>query len=233
MVDLPDIARTELAIIEMTNAFRHEQKLGGVTRNKDLDTAARLFAEYLAKTGKFAHEADGRQPSDRAKAAGYGFCMIAENLASHLDSRGFKTSGLAGAAVEGWKNSPGHRKNMLQPHVTDIGVGIAKAPDRDPKYLSVQLFGRPETLKYHFKIDNKAGVPVTYAIFGQSNTLVPRGIATYTACQPGEITFERAGSWLSGKQLGSRFEARDGAVFVVTAEPGKGIQVESLPADKK
>ncbi len=226
MVDLPDIARTEIAIIEMTNAFRHEQKLGSVKRNKALDLAAHLFAEYLAKSGKFAHEADGRQPADRAKAAGYTFCMIAENLASHLDSRGFKTSALASAAVEGWKNSPGHRKNMLQPHVTEIGVGVAKAGDRDPKFLSVQLFGRPESLKYHFRIDNKAGAAVTYTLLGQKHTLAPRVIATHTACQPGELAFEQPGSWLNAGKIGARFEARDGAVFVVKADAGKGIQVE-------
>ena len=181
MPDLPDIARTEIAIIEMTNVFRHEQKLAAVKRNKELDLAARLFAEYLAKTGKFAHEADGRQPSHRAKAAGYQFCMIAENLASHLDSRGFTTPGLAGAAIEGWKNSPGHRKNMVQPNVTEIGVGVARAPGSDPKFLSVQLFGRPDSLKYHFKIENKAGVSVTYSVFGNKNTIEPRVNVTHTA----------------------------------------------------
>ncbi len=232
MVDLPDTARTEIAIIEMTNAFRHEQKLGNVKRNKELDLAARLFAEYLAKTGKFAHEADGRQPADRAKAAGYKYCMIAENLASHLDSRGFKTAGLAGAAVEGWKNSPGHRKNMLQPHVTEIGVGVAKAPDRDPKFLSVQLFGRPEALKYQFRIENKAGQSITYSAFGKSHTLEPRVTVTHSACDPGEVIFEQAGGWLTAKKLVARFEARDGAVFVVKADAGKGVLVEMSPAGK-
>ena len=232
MVDLPDIARTEIAIIEMTNAFRAEQRLGSVKRNKELDLAARLFAEYLAKTGKFAHEADGRHPWDRAAAAGYKYCTVGENLASHLDSRGFKTAGLASAAVEGWKNSPGHRKNMVQPHVTEIGVGIAKAADRDPKFLSVQLFGRPESLKYHFKIDNKAGVTITYSVFGKTHTLEPRVIVTHPGCDPGEITIERAGNWLTGSKIGARFAARDGAVFVVKADAGKGIHVEVLPTGK-
>ena len=226
MPDLPDIARTEFAIIEMTNTFRHEQKLGAVKRNKELDTAAKLFAEYLAKTGKFAHDADGRQPSDRGKAAGYKFCLFAENLASHLDSRGFTTPGLAGAAVEGWKNSPGHRKNMVQPHVTEIGVGVARAPGSDPKFLSVQLFGRPEQLKYHFKIENKAGVAVSYTALGRQHTLEPRVITTHTVCEPGSIVFERAGSWLSGARIDAKFEARDGAVFTLSTGPDKRVRVE-------
>ena len=230
MPDLPDIARTEIAIIEMTNTFRREEKLGSVKRNGELDTAAKLFAEYLAKTGKFAHEADGRHPADRAKAAGYKFCMIAENLASHLDSRGFSTPALAGAAVEGWKNSPGHRKNMVQPNVTEIGVGVARAPGSDPKFLSVQLFGRPERLKYQFKIENKAGVAVTYAVFGQKSTIEPRVTATHTACEPGEVVFEKPGGWLSAPKIEGRFQTRDGAVFTLTPGPGSTFQVTTQPA---
>ena len=226
MPDLPDIARAEIAIVEMTNAFRREQKLAAVERNAELDTAARLFATYLAKSGRFAHEADGRQPADRAKAAGYKFCTIAENLASNLDSRGFTSAGLAGQAVEGWKNSPGHRKNMVRPHVTEIGVGVARAPDSDPKYLSVQLFGRPESFKFQFKIENKSGVSVTYAAFGQKHTLAPRVIATHTGCEPGDLSFERAGNWLTGTKLESQFQAHDGARFTLTTGPDKRIHIE-------
>ena len=225
MPDLPDIARTEIAIVDLTNAFRRDEKLGIVKSNPDLNTTARLFAEYLAKSGRFAHEADGRQPSDRAKASGYKFCMIAENLALNLDSRGFTSTGLAGQAMEGWKNSPGHRKNMVQPHVTEIGVGVARAPDRDPKFISVQLFGRPDSLKFQFKIENKAGVSVTYSAFGAKHTLEPRVIATHTGCQPGEIVFERAGNWLTGAKLESQFQARDGAMFTLTTGPDKRIQI--------
>ena len=82
---------------------------------------------------------------------------MAENLALNLDSRGFETKQLARDAVEGWKGSPGHRANMLRPHVTEIGVAVVRAPDRDPKFISVQLFGRPEALKVKFNIENQAG----------------------------------------------------------------------------
>ena len=223
---MPDIARVEIAIVEMTNAFRREEKLAAVKRNPELDATARLFAEYLAKSGRFAHEADGRQPAERAKASGYKFCLIAENLASNLDSRGFTSAGLAGQAVEGWKNSPGHRKNMERPNVTEIGVGVARAPDRDPKYLSVQLFGRPESFKYQFRIENKAGVSVTYAAFGQKHTLAPRVIATHTGCEPGDISFERAGNWLTGTKIEAQFKARDGALFTLTTGADKRIHVD-------
>lgn len=226
MADLPDVARTEAAIIELTNAFRRSERLTDVRPNAELTLAAKLFAEYLAKTGRFAHEADGRQPADRVKASGYRYCIVSENLASNLDSRGFTTSGLAVQAVEGWKNSPGHRKNMVEPHVTEIGVGVARAPTADPKFISVQLFGRPETLKYQFRIENRATVSVRYSALGTAYTIDPRVISTHSACRPGDIAFERAGNVLTGTKLDSRFTARDGAVYSIVDAGNGRIRID-------
>ena len=118
------------------------------------------------------------------RAQGYRYCLVAENLAMNLDSRGFETRVLARDAVEGWKNSPGHRANMLQPTVTEIGVAVARAPDRDPKFISVQLFGRPEALKVEFRIENRAGQEVRYVLGEETHTLPARAIVTHTRLQP-------------------------------------------------
>ena len=107
---LPDLPQTEVAIVELTNAFRKAGALQQVKPNPALAAAARAFAEYLARTGKFAHEADGRKPEDRAQAQGYRYCLVAENLAWNLNSRGFESAQLAREVVEGWKASPGHRE---------------------------------------------------------------------------------------------------------------------------
>jgi hypothetical protein len=218
MATLPDLPQTEIAILEMTNAFRRESKLGQVKPNAALTVAARAFAEYLAKTGKFAHEADGRQPAERAEAQGYRYCLVAENLAMNLDSRGFETRVLAGAVVEGWKNSPGHRANLLQPTVTEIGVAVARVPDRDPKFISVQLFGRPEALKVEFRIENQAGTPVRYALGEETHTLPARAIVTHASCDPEQLTFENGGA--------RRFEPRNKDRFVVRSGTGGAIAVE-------
>ena len=81
----PDIAKVEAAIVQLTNVFRKEQGLAAVHPNLVLRKAAEDFARYLARTGTFSHTADNRQPGDRAKAAGYEFCIVSENLASNLD----------------------------------------------------------------------------------------------------------------------------------------------------
>lgn len=233
MPNLPDLPQTEIAIIAMTNAFRSENKLAPVTPNKELAAAARWFAEYLAKTGKFAHEADGREPQQRAASHGYKYCMVGENLARNLDSRGFTSDRLASEAVEGWKASPPHRRTLLEPAVTEIGVAIARAPDKHPKFVSVQLFGRPESLKMEFEIRNAAGLPVAYTLAGEAHTIDPRSVTRHTTCLPGELSFERAGNWLSGMQLNSRFPIHAGAKFAIRAGQNGAISVQMEGNDKK
>ena len=77
---------------------------------------------------------------------------------------------------------------MLRPHVTEIGVAVVRAPDRDPKFISVQLFGRPESLKVTFSIENRAGAAVRYKLGEETPPCRPRTIATYTRCEPDKLT---------------------------------------------
>jgi len=215
---LPDLPQTEVAIVEMTNTFRRENRLGEVKPNAALTAAARAFAQYLAKTGKFAHEADGREPSDRAAAHGYQYCLIAENLALNLDSRGFESRKLAKDAVEGWKASPGHRANMLQAGATEIGVAVARAPDKDPKFISVQLFGRPETLKVTFKIENRSGATVRYSLGEDAQDLAPRTIMTHTSCGLEALEFQTP--------TPARFEPRDGDKYLLSGPSRAAIKID-------
>ena len=220
MASLPDLPQTEIAIVEMTNAFRTDNWLAPLKPHAALTAAARAFADYLGKSGKFGHEADGRHPGQRAAAHGYRHCSVAENLALHLDSRGFETQQLARSAVEGWKASPGHRVNMLRPHVTEIGVGVVRAPDRNPKFISVQLFGRPDSLKVTFIIENRAGAEVRYKLGAEAASLPPRTIATYTRCEPDKLIFEKAGP------AAQPHEPREGDRYVVRAGTGGAIAVD-------
>jgi cysteine-rich secretory family protein len=217
---LPDLPKTEIAIVEMTNAFRKEHARGDLKPNAALTAAARAFAEFLAKTGKFAHEADGREPQQRAEAQGYRYCLVAENLALNLDSRGFESHQLAREAVEGWKASPGHRANMLQAAITEIGVAVVRAPDKDPKFISVQLFGRPEALKIKFTLENRSGVSVRYTLGNEAHKLPARTIVTHTVCDARLLAFDKAGA------VGTQFEPRNGDHFAVRAGAAGAIEVK-------
>jgi len=224
--DLPDVAKVETTIVEMTNAFRKANKLTEVKPNAVLTAAARAFAKYLATKNLFSHTADGRQPAERATKAGYDYCQIAENLALHQDSRGFATMVLAEKAIDGWENSPGHRRNLLAPHVTEIGVGVAKGPEKDPKYISVQLFGRPKSLAFEFKITNATPEVVTYEFSTTQHEIKPSFAVTHTSCQPGSVKFETFGSGKKAKTLGAQYQAVDGQVYTLKPDKTSGVRIE-------
>ena len=223
---LPDVPAVETQIIALTNAFRVQNKLGDVKSNAALTAIARAYAVYLAKNGTFSHTADGRQSSERVTAGGYEWCETAENLASFLDSRGFTTLDLAKSSVEGWMNSPGHRKNMLAQFVTETGVGVARAPGDKPKFIAVQLFARPKALEYQFQISNTAALPVTYTFGGETQTIEPHYATTHTSCVPSALTFETAGKGAAAKALAGRYEAANGVVYVLKPDKEHGVKVE-------
>lgn len=219
-----DIAKAEVAVVELTNAFRRENGAVEVRREPKLDAAARAYAEFLARSGLFSHEADGRRPSDRIDAAGYGACASAENLALLQRDNGFETRELAVRFVEGWKGSPGHRKNMLMETATETGVSVVKARSAE-KYVSVQLFGRPVSLQFDFKVRNEGGRAVNYQFGGERFSIAPRETITHTSCVPGEVTF--AAGALAGKSAPLTFSARGGLIIRLTRQPDGSIHAGS------
>lgn len=222
----PDVPAVEVQIIEMTNAYRAKHALGVLKRNAMLDKAAREYAEYLSRTKKFSHDADGRLPAARAQSAGYSHCQIAENLALALDSRGFSTEALAKQSVEGWIKSPGHRRNLLAPHVDEIGVAVVRAPDQHPKYISVQLLGRSRSQMYSFRITNAARHSVSYSFGGETHRIDPRYTVRHEACEPGEITFETGGDWIGWNKIKSRYEVSDGQAYILDEDSSGAISVK-------
>lgn len=218
---LPDPPAAESAIIEMTNAFRADHKLAPVRQNPKLAAAARAYAKKLTAYQELSHTADGTTPAQRVASSGYTYCQVGENLASILATRGFTADEYARRAVTGWENSPGHRKNMLLPHVTETGVGVVRASPTEPKYIAVQLFARPEAAKYSFKIRNEAPRPIAYRFNETPNTVSPRQIITHTSCLPGTIAFETA----AAPNVKARYETRAGQVYSLKPTSA-GVTVE-------
>ncbi|MBX9590444.1 MAG: hypothetical protein K2X43_14145 [Hyphomonadaceae bacterium] len=217
---LPDLPQTEAAVVEMTNALRKAQGLEAVKPNAHLAAAARAFAAFLARTGKFAHDADGRNAEDRAQAQGYRHCLVAENLAWTSDSRGFASRQLAQDMVEGWKTSPGHRANLLLAGATEIGVAVVRVPDIAPKFLAVQMLGRPQSLKVTFSIQNQSGATVRYTLGAEAEMIQPRETVTHTDCEPRMLSID-------GTSQGPvRHTPRDGDRLIIRADTGRGVAVD-------
>lgn len=98
------------------NAFRASYGRLPVRDNSNLALAAQRHANYLASRGILSHTGSGGSTmGQRARAAGCSYGALAENVA-----RGYSTYS---AVLAAWKNSSGHRANMLGSGFRVYGLG--------------------------------------------------------------------------------------------------------------
>ena len=133
-------------VIARANRLRAEAGLAPVAAEPRLAAAAAAFAQYMARTDRYAHDADGREPAERVQAAGYDWCVVAENIAWEYDSRGLDDAALSQRLFDAWRLSPPHRRNLLDADVIQTGVASAQSV-RTGRYYGVQLFARPPPCK--------------------------------------------------------------------------------------
>ncbi|WP_290986474.1 CAP domain-containing protein [Hyphomicrobium sp.] len=214
---VPDLPKVEQHIVDMTNQVRQEKNLPALKVDAMLSKAARAFAQSVANSGKFSHTADGRTPAQRAEAAGYKHCDIAENLAMDENAAGYDTGALALQAIAGWMNSPPHRANILRASISEIGVGVARAPGAKPKFISVELFGQPAAKSLTFKIRNVAKVAVTYAFGGKSYDLKPGVSVVHTSCSQDQLVISQPGGIFSSGSEIARITAENKKLYTLKA----------------
>ncbi|WP_069625731.1 CAP domain-containing protein [Streptomyces niveus] len=119
-------------VVALTNAERTAAGLRPLAGDPGLTVAAQAHSDDMVALGFYSHTSpDGRQPWDRAAAAGCAHRGIGENIACGQRS--------AAEVVRGWMNSPGHRANILKPDFTHIGIGLRGGGEMATYWT--QLFG--------------------------------------------------------------------------------------------
>ncbi|MGI5506933.1 CAP domain-containing protein [Lentzea sp. CA-135723] len=110
-------ATVQQDVIALTNAERAKAGCAAVKANAALNTAAQRHSADMASHNFMGHTgSDGSTVVVRIERAGYTrWTRAAENVAA-----GHTT---AAAVVRGWMNSAGHRANILNCALKDIGVG--------------------------------------------------------------------------------------------------------------
>lgn len=188
----PDLEAVEREVLAGTNELRRENGLPALRANAQLARAAQGFADWMARHDDYGHEADGRSPTARARAAGYRDCMVAENISYQMRSRGFETRDLAERLVSGWARSPGHRRNMLDEEAVEIGIAVAHSGETS-RYYGVQLFGRPESMRYVFEVRNESRDPFSYRVGKEAFDIPPRSTRKHSVCTDVEVVVGRRG----------------------------------------
>ncbi|MFO1305052.1 MAG: CAP domain-containing protein [Burkholderiales bacterium] len=97
----------------LVNEYRASHRLSPLTVDTTVAALAREHSAAMAKADKLSH--DGF-PS-RVKRSGLPMCV--ENVGWNY--------GTAERQFEGWRTSPGHDRNMLDPRVERIGIGTEAA----------------------------------------------------------------------------------------------------------
>jgi uncharacterized protein YkwD len=123
------------SIVELTNHQRAENQAPPLEASEPLMTAARFHSREMAAANNMAHSLQGSALptlTDRADAVRYTWSGLGENIAYNQAD--------ASSVVASWMNSPPHRRNMLDPSFTDIGVGLAWNARGEPYYT--MMLGR-------------------------------------------------------------------------------------------
>lgn len=126
----------EQQILDLVNNERSASGCGALSLNGTLNAVADAHSEDMAANDYFDHtNQHGQSPFDRISAAGYQYGTAGENIAV-----GYRD---AAAVMEGWMNSPGHRRNILNCSFTQLGVGFAQASGGRGSIYWTQVFATP------------------------------------------------------------------------------------------
>jgi len=122
---------SERQLFEALNRERATQNLGALQWDDALFKAARQHALRMANLNMLEHQLPSEADLEgRLAEAGARFSVIAENIA-------------VGASPQiihgGWMDSAGHRKNILDPRLTSVGIAAVHGPGG---LFAVQDFSR-------------------------------------------------------------------------------------------
>lgn len=106
----------EARMLELVNRERAAAGVRPLAPDLELTQVARRHSADMFARGYFAHETpDGRDPFERMREAEVRFLAAGENLA---------LAPTVMIAHTGLMNSPGHRRNILDPKFGRVGIGI-------------------------------------------------------------------------------------------------------------
>lgn len=121
---------------DLINQYRHDKGLKPLKLDAELTAAAKAHSRDLAKWDRISHYgSDGSNPWDRVKRTGYHARLAAENVGTgQIDFQ---------EVLRGWKQSPGHNKNLLLPDATQMGIALVSDPRTEFKSFWTLVIGAP------------------------------------------------------------------------------------------
>jgi len=132
-----DYSHTQLDVErarDIINQYRHDNGLKPLKLNAELTAAAKAHSRDLAKWDRISHYgSDGSNPWDRVKRAGYKARLAAENVGTGQVT--------FDEVMKGWRNSPGHNKNLLLGDAEHMGLALVYDPKTEFKSFWTLVLG--------------------------------------------------------------------------------------------
>jgi len=120
-----EIESLEQQCLDEVNKVRKARRLPSLHLYEDLLSVARGYSRRMAEQHFFAHEdPEGRTVRERVDQADIKWRIVGENLAY---STGYVNP--VAASLRGWMESPGHRRNILDPDYNLTAIGVWISPD--------------------------------------------------------------------------------------------------------
>lgn len=137
--DAVDVDTAKQEVIDLTNALRAETGVAALQKDELLMQAAQVRAEEMASSGIYSHTRPDGSMYFSVTDCPYTNENIHRISSLYMSQHNNR---LAEIAVNSWKQSKGHLKNMVNQEVSAIGVGIAEGLNADGRacYYCVQLF---------------------------------------------------------------------------------------------
>lgn len=132
---VPD-ASVAAEVIRLTNEARARNGRPALATSAKLMEAARIHAMQMAQARRADHTIPGAAyptMQSRLDAVGYLYMQAAENVAWNQSS--------PQAVMTSWLNSSGHRANIMDSGLAEIGAAMARSSTGEPYWI--QVFGRP------------------------------------------------------------------------------------------
>ena len=119
----------ERKILELCNSERSKVKAPALKENNDLTKLARLKSRDIVDNNYFSHQSPTYgSPFDMMREHGINYMYAGENLAQNTSAE---------RAFQAWMNSESHKKNILNPNFTELGVGIVSNGNRGFTYTQM------------------------------------------------------------------------------------------------
>jgi hypothetical protein len=186
---------TSDGVIKLVNKARNEAGVPVLVKNSLLQKAAAEKAHDMFEQNYFAHiSPSGKTPWDFITQAGYDYQLAGENLAiNYTDLKEQQNA---------WMDSPLHRKNILNPDFSEIGVAVEVGViDGHKTIVTVQEFGARVVMVANTETMPIKSVKKDESIVGMVS--LPINIPMTTRNDAGSLTGLDFGNFLKVNEISS------------------------------